>query len=154
MQRQNSILRTSKHNKRAGFAMIMAITVIVVLASIMALSLSLTSKSSKQTADLYLYEQAVLISKSATEYALLRISQNNTLCTIDNFTVDNIYFVEIGIRYIGQAGISPIGNGCNEYINTLVTPQSHGAVLLDVTVSVNGVVSEPIRYFRRTIQKL
>ena len=38
MQRKNSILRSSK---RSGFAMIMAIIVIVVLTTIMALTLSL-----------------------------------------------------------------------------------------------------------------
>jgi len=73
MQRKNSIL---KHN---GMAMIMAIAVIVVIATIMALSMAMTAQTTKRTNDLYLYEQSILMSKSATEYALLQISEKDDI---------------------------------------------------------------------------
>ena len=152
MQRKNSILR----NHKSGFAMIMAITVIVVIATIMALSLSMTTQTTKRSTDLYLYEQAILLSKSATEYALLEISQaNGCLASIAQFTQDGIYDIDISIKYIGTApaGVDPSSVVCTDYIDNLATPESDGSVLLDVTVSTNAS-TEPIRYFKRTIQKL
>jgi type II secretory pathway pseudopilin PulG len=146
MQRKNNILRLSH---RSGFAMILAMGVIVILASIMALSLSMTSQTTKQTTDLYLYEQAVLLSKSATEYALLRISQNNgCLPTINSFTLDGIYDINITLRYIGTAP-----SVCTDYISDLQTDEQNGSVMMDVTVSTDAA-TEPIRFFRRSIQKL
>lgn len=157
MQRKNNILNTSyiKHTKRSsrsGIAMIMAIAVIVILATIMALSLALTSQTTKRSTDLYLYEQAVLLSKSATEYALLQISQTSgCLASIPSFTQDDIYDINISIYYIGTAA-----SGCTDYIDNLYTPEQNGSVLMDVTVSVNDptIASEPIRFFKRTIEKL
>jgi len=145
MQRKNGILRTSHKN---GFAMIMAISVIVIIATIMALSMSLTTQTTKRTNDLYLYEQATLLAKSATEYALLKISENGCINNL-NFTQD-IYDVNISMRYIYTAP-----SGCNDYF-TISTPESNGTVLMDVAISVTdkNISPEPIRYFRRTIQKL
>ena len=133
-------------------AMIMAIAVIVIISTIMALSLSMTAQTSKRTTDLYLYEQAVLLSKSATEYALLQIAQNGPCNPTNlNFTHDTIYDIDISIQYIYTAGV------CASQYATVFTPEQSGSVLLDVTVTVpksKQVSTEPIRYFRRTIQKL
>jgi len=170
MQRKNYILNTSHlkkpyAKKRKAFAMMMAISVLVLVATIMALSLSITSQTTKRTTDLYLYEQAVLLSKSATEYALLQISQNPNAC-IDNgddsfnFKLDfngngddsdDIYDINITTRYIGTSA-----SGCSDYISNMSTPELDGSVLMDVTISIDDptVTTEPIRYFRRTIQKL
>ena len=160
MQRKNNLLRTSHSNKsRNAMAMIMAITVIVIIATIMALALALTSQTSKRTKDLYLYEQSVLMSKSAAEYALLQISLKPPCSSLDNnatnFTQDDIYNIHIDVRYIYDSNAPCIANGGTLY--TIVhTPEENGSVLLDVTVDINdtSVATEPIRYFRRTIQKL
>ncbi len=154
MQRKNNILVSA----RSGMAMIMAITVIVIVATIMALSLALTNKTSKKTADMYLYEQSILLSKSATEYALLRIAQDGP-CTHQNdlsFVQDTLYNIDITARYVYTA---PFPAGCPAAPTTITvtTPEQNGSVILDVAVSVTPdkqVASEPIRYFRRTIQKL
>lgn len=151
MQRKNNILNFSHKSARSGMAMIMAIAVIVIFATIMALALALTSQTSQRTTQLYLYEQAVLLSKSATEYALLRIAQENPCSyTGDNFTQDEFYDINISVQYIYTADVC-----INQYL-TVTTPEQNGSVLLDVAVSVNdtNVSTEPIRYFRRTIQKL
>ena len=155
MQRKNSILnsayfrRSSKH-LRAGIAMIMAITVIVIVATLMALSLALTSQTTKRTTDLYLYEQAVLLSKSATEYALLRISQDGA-CTHTNDLnfVQDAYDINISMKYVYS---SPCASSTDNYF-TITTPESSGIVLMDVTVSTTAG-TEPIAYFKRTLQKL
>lgn len=155
MQRKNNILRSS----RSGMAMIMAITVIVIIATIMSLSVALTTQTTKKTTDLYLYEQAVLLSHSATEYALLKIAQDGPCSnTALNFTQDDIYDINISLKYIYTAP-SPC-SAAQTYTtvqNTgTIENDQNGSVLMDVAVSVTdpSVVTEPIRYFRRTIQKL
>lgn len=128
--------------------MIMAIAVIVTLATIMALSLSLSTQLNKRSTDIYAYEQAALLNKSATEYVLLQIAKNG--CQNGwNFS-QGIYDVNITAEYIYSAA-----SGCNDYF-IISTPESSGNVILNVSVSVNdpSLLSEPIRYFRRTIQKL
>lgn len=159
MQRKNSILKTS-HAKRGGFAMIMAVSVIVIVATILALSMTLTNKTTKKTVDLYVYEQAVLLSKSATEYALLEISKSAacswpTTFSDANFKQDNFYDINISVMYIYDNAATCTAGGGNSYF-VISTPEQSGSVLLDVTVSVNdtSVTTEPIRFFRRSIQKL
>ena len=150
MQRKNYLLKHSLLKKN-GIAMIMAITVIVIISSIMALSLSMTTKNVKQTTDLYLYEQSVLLSKSATEYALLKIAQE-TPCsyTGENFIQNDIYDINISVQYIYHKDYS-----CSNNYTTVQTPEQNGSALIDVTISTDTNVStEPIHYFRRTIQKL
>lgn len=150
MQRKNYILNTPNMATHKGMAMIMAIAVIVIIGTIMALSLSLTAVTTKRTTDLYLYEQSVLLSKSATEYAILRISKTaGCLDTIPDFTaIDGLYTISIDLKYIGVAP-----SGCTDYIDNLATPEQDGSVLMDIAVSTDAG-TEPIRYFRRTIQKL
>ena len=89
MQRKNNILKSSRN----GIAMIMAITVILIVATIMALSIAMTAQTTKRTTDIYIYEQAVLLSKSATEYALLKIADDGPCSNINtlNFTQNGYY---------------------------------------------------------------
>ena len=155
MQRKNSLLKKRKN----GFAMIMAISVIVIIATIMALSLALTSQTTKRTTDIYLYEQASLYAKSAVERALLKIAENNATINPcgypgENYQIDGIYDVNITARYVYTS--FPAACGTAQRFTTVSTNEQNGSVLLDIAVSVNDstVSTEPIRYFRRTIQKL
>ena len=156
MQRKNSILIPKNRSYRSGMAMIMAISVIVVVATILALSLSLTSQTSKRTTDLYLYEQSVLLSQSAAEYAMLKLSQTAP-CSIDNinFVYNTIYTVDIDMLYItlgaGACFNGASADGTDHAVTT--TPQSDGTVIMDITITADAG-NEPIRYFRRSIQKL
>jgi type II secretory pathway pseudopilin PulG len=154
MQRKNY---TVKRDFRSGMAMIMAITVIVIMATIMALALALTTQTTKKTADLYLYEQSVLLARSAAEYSLLKIAQDGPCSHFNdlNFVQDGIYDINITNRFIYT---NPLPTGCdttNTYA-TVKTPEQNGSVLIDVSVSVTDptVVSQPVRYFKRSIQKL
>lgn len=150
MQRKNYLL------KKSAFAMIMAISVIVIISTIMALSLAMTAETTKRTTDLYLYEQAVLLSKSAAEYALLRVSQDGPCSHTNdlNFRHDGIYDINIALKYI-YTQPSPCANANDKYFD-ISTPEQNGSVLMDITVSVTdeNITTEPIRYFRRSIQKL
>ncbi len=151
MQRKNSILKSA----RTGMAMMMAISVLVIVATIMALSLSLTTQVAKKTSDIYLYEQAVLLSQSAAEYGMLKLSQANP-CSLTpiNFTYNDIYTVDIDMRYVSTVGSSCDGNISvgKGYINVL-DAGTDGTVLMDITITADAG-NEPIRYFRRSIQKL
>lgn len=154
MQRKNSILKTNPHNKRGAFAMIMAIIVIIVISTIMTLSLSLTSETSKRTTDIYLYEQAELVAKSAVELTMLEIAQNGCLTAPFTPTFDAnttaLFDVTVNTQYIYTGAVG----GCTSYFN-ITTPEQNGSVLMDAVVSTKvGITTEPIRYFRRTIQKL
>jgi len=143
MQRKNYLLIP----KRGAFAMITAIIVVMVIGGLMAFSLSLVSDTTKRTTDLYLYEQTVLYSKSVAELALLDIAQNG--CTNNfNTTFNGIYDANVSMKYIYNSVVS----GCDSYF-TVDTPEQNGSVLMDITVSTNEG-TEPIRYFRRVIQKL
>jgi Tfp pilus assembly protein PilV len=157
MQRKDYILRADPQYKKtlfakkhSGFAMIMALIVIVIVSTIMAISLSLTTETTKRTVDLYIYEQTALHAKSAAELTMLQIAQNGCINSY-NTTLDNFYDVNVTMRYIYNATVGT----CTDYFN-ITTPEQNGSVLMDITVSVNdsNISSEPIRYFRRTIQKL
>ena len=166
MQRKNNILKRAKN----GMAMIMAIAVIVILATIMALAISLTSQTTKRTTDVYLYEQSVLLAHSAAEYALLRIAQSAPCTNLNTtFTQDSLYNITINLRYIYYDNpATPLINEAQAVCNalpaanrgtlytTVTTPEQNGSVLMDITVDINDttVASEPIRYFKRTLQKL
>lgn len=144
---------------RSGFAMIIAIIVIVVISTFMALSLSLTAQGGKRMTDVYLYEQMVLYAQSAVERTLLNIADNNTTDGCDaninqcNYTFNGIYDANVTIRYINTNAVA----GRNMYINNIATPEQNGSVLMDVRMSVptsQNLSTEPMTYFRRTIQKL
>lgn len=159
MQRKNNFLN-NKSTQRSGIALIMAVAVLVILSTIMALSLSLTAQTTKRTADLYLHEQAILVSKSAAELALLSIAKS-TPCNVpsnelnykfnldgdSSTTADEIYDVNITLDFVYK-GIS-----CSDEYFEIDTDEQNGSVLMDITVTTNEG-TEPIRYFRRSIQKL
>lgn len=147
MQRKNYIL-SSYSSQRSGMAMIMAISVIVIVATIMALALALTSQTTKRTTDLYLYEQAVLLSHSAAEYALLKIGQENPCTYTNEIFQEGVYTIQIDVSYIYDTGFT-----CASSYTSVVTDEQNGSVLMDITVDTN-VSTEPIRFFRRSIQKL
>ena len=152
MQRKNNFLKSSKN----GFAMMMALAVIVILGTIMAFSINLTSKTTKQSIDLYLYEQAQLYAKSATEYALLKIAKDGACSHTNdlNFIQDGIYDINISLKYIYTY---PSPCTPSETFSTVTTPEQNGSVIIDVAINIpqeRNITSEPIRYFRRTIQKL
>ena len=156
MQRKNNLL------KKSGMALIMAIAVIVILSTIMALSLSLSVETTKRTTDLYIYEQSILYSKSAAELALLEIANNGCIESFNTNFGGTYYDANVTLRYVytENAG-SPCNNYFQNYSNTngdpyINTAEQNGSVLMDITISINDdtIVSEPIHYFRRSIQKL
>jgi len=155
------------HGHRNGIALMTAIAFLLIMATIMGLMLSMSSQSSKRGADLYFQEQAHMLAKSATEFALLAISGHNRAAT-DNCvnqissTYGGIYDINTTIRYIGNGlPASPDCtylnyNGSGAPINDITTNVSNGTVIIDVYVTLQAgatTMSEDIRFHRRTMQK-
>ncbi|SFV63457.1 hypothetical protein MNB_SM-6-799 [hydrothermal vent metagenome] len=154
MQRKNSFLNYKIGTKRSAMAMIMAIAVIVIIGTIMALAMALTSQTTKTTTDLYLHEQAALYSKSAAELALLEIAKNGCADNYNHTFGDSgeIQFdANITMQYVYTQPVA----GCTQYI-TIDTDEENGSVLMDIVITLHdtSITTEPIRYFRRTVQKL
>jgi hypothetical protein len=161
MQRKNNFLKFT--SAKRGIAMIMAVGVILIVSTLMAIALAMSTRTSKSTINLYLHEQAQLLAKSAVEITLLYISLENNAtnpCNVTSltFTENKIYDVNVSVLYSYYAtATEPLPASCNgKTYATVTSKEQNGSVLLDISVSVNdeSVTTEPIRYFKRTIQKL
>jgi len=168
MQRKSRFLK-----QRSGFAMIMAIFFMIIIATLLTYMLSSTTETAQRTTNTYLNEQAQLLAKSAVEYAVLKVSgvdrdgidnivgNGNDAC-LNGFNAqypdtNPIFDINVTIQYIGFSAIgNNVSNRCNNFINNISTPESNGTMLIDVYVQDNPALglSEPIRYHRRTLQKL
>ncbi len=154
MQRKNNLLKS----QRGGFAIIMAIAALVVLTTIMAFSIQMTSKTAKRVVDVYVKNQAELYAKNAAEFALFQIANSPTRCnptSIGPFILDTIYSITVNISY----AYSNEGSCTNNYIDLQDAPDSqreYGYAKIDVVVDVNSssINSEPIRIFRRYIEDI
>lgn len=99
---------------KKGFALIIAVIFVVLIATLGALSLSLSSSSVKQTSSVFLKEQAELLALSATQHAVLALqahdfnaSNPNATCleSIDSIFPEEkqpIFNINVSIRYIGN----------------------------------------------------
>ncbi len=146
---------------RRGFGLITAIVILITVATLMTLMISLSSSAVKSTTDLYLKEQAEILARSATEYALLAISgHDNSVNCVENINItyptsppNNTHDINVTIQYIGNA----IPLTCNNIlVNNIDTNDSNLTVIIDTVVSVNQAntrIIQPIRFHRRTIQK-
>ncbi|MEN8146914.1 MAG: type II secretion system protein [Campylobacterota bacterium] len=155
-------MRAYQH-KRGGFAMIMAIFFMILIATLLSYMLSTTTETAERTTNIYVNEQAQLLAKSAVEYAILRVSGQdrsggNCINSFDAEYPDStnpLFDINVNIRYIGFGGLA----GCTDFITNIQTPESNGTMLIDVyvtsTTGAGGLnLSEPVSYHRRTLQKL
>lgn len=143
---------------RKGFSLLTAIIFLILIATLSALSITLSTQSVKQTTDIYLKTQSELLLRSGTEFAMLAISGHNFNATCLNSlsirypenTADYTHDINISISYIG----SNLPAGCNQYGTDIATPDSNRTVIIDTVVSTNPTIqNEQIRLHRRTIQK-
>ena len=96
---------------KKGFSLILAIIFILLVASIGALSMSISSSSAKTSVNLFIHEQAKLLADGAAEYAIMKVQQNNfaTTCVDEieiNYPNDKdknpTFTANISITYIGD----------------------------------------------------
>lgn len=141
--------------------MITAIFFMIIMATLLTYMLSTTAETAERTSKGYLNEQAQLLAKSAVEYAILQVSGTdrgplnaNCLRTVTATYPEGapMFDITVNIAYHGFGALCT-GNGT---VDTVVTPESRGTMLIDVYVEDNPnlLLDEPVRYHRRTLQKL
>ena len=96
---------------KKGFSLILAIIFILLVASIGALSMSISSSSAKTSVNLFIHEQAKLLADGAVEYAIMKVQQNNFAATcVDEIEINYpndtspTFKANISITYIGDIG--------------------------------------------------
>ncbi len=146
-----------------------ALIVIVVLVTVMALSIQLSSKNARRVVNTYLYEQAKLLARNAAEYTVYLIDKNATVnCpsfpqSYYNFMENGgLYNITVNTSYAYAVTPDVNTSNCtvaNTYV-TLTAPtnsdQNYALVKIDVTVNVNNTSanSEPITVKKTYIENI
>ncbi len=119
-------------NFRKGFSMITAIFVIVLMSGVAAMVFSLSAKTTKETTAQYQREQAILLARSYTEYAIMAVSArdiNTTSClrnvrgrtdTYNHIKQGMGYDILINIYYIGDGFTGGGGSGAGQCPNSRI----------------------------------
>lgn len=147
--------------KHYGFAMILAIFVVVLVALGGVLLLSNVTTGSKSVGNNYLNAQAEVLAMSATEFAVMRAQGfdttggnclNNINIIVQDASGAAAYDANVSIGYSFK-NTEP-----NNQCNTLAENTGNDTMMLiDVTVTTNqnaNLSTEPIRVFKRSWQKL
>ncbi|CZE47619.1 hypothetical protein [Campylobacter geochelonis] len=151
---------------KKAFSLIMAIFFVVLLATLGIMALGFSTQTAKQSMDIYLREQAELLARSATEFAVMAMQDhdyaaNNCLQTVrvnypEFVAVVEIYYLDASMEFRGtttkHCDEDRILTGVSSALSGGTTPIYDNIAMLDVTVTSNAG-TEPIRYFRRTIQR-
>ncbi|MGZ8556537.1 MAG: hypothetical protein ACXWVX_09190 [Sulfuricurvum sp.] len=155
--------------KRSGFAMILAIFVVVLVALGGVMLLGNAATGAKSTGDNYLRAQAELLAESATEFAVMRaqgfdISGGNCLENL-NITVNDatdhatdhaMYDANVSLAYSFR-GAAPAACTAAHILSPVAGTGKDTMILMDVTVTTNAdanISTEPIRVHKRSWQKL
>ena len=150
---------------RPAFSMMTAIFVIVIMASIGAMVVSLSGKMVKTTTAQYQREQAVLLAKSYTEYAIMAVMSNNRsaagcLKTINGDNVSGGYRVRVQVAYISNNTAQLTGCAATHiFSDAATTANSPLNIIVDVYVNYRDFDSHAstapfITYHKRTLQKI
>lgn len=161
---------------RKAFSLVTALVIIVLMASIAMLVFNLSGKMVKGTTVQYNREQAVLLAKSYTEYAVMAITANdriNTNC-LQDIDSNNIiraetnggYQARVRISYIGSVDDTLTGlsncDGVRVFSNTVNTPETPLSAVIDVYIEYKDMDHHEtdfnqrpwITYHKRTLQKI
>ncbi len=143
---------------RKAFAMVTAVFVIVIMATVGIFVMNLSGKIVKSTTTQYQHEQAELYAKSYTEYAILAVTGNdrsaNCLQTI-TATIDTYYRVRTHIAYIGSA--TEIGNCApiRRLSTAVTTTRTPLTIIVDAYVDYKDPdTGQYHTVHRRTVQKI
>ncbi len=154
------------NNQREAFSLMVAVAVIVIMGTVSMLVMSMSSKIVKETTAQYRKEQAVLLAKSYTEYAVLSVMGNDRIagnCLTDIDANDVLADSSEGKGYRVRVRISYIGNnlgncgGVRVLSNTVATLESSLNIIVDVYVEykeLDNTGADWVTYHRRTMQKI
>lgn len=145
---------------KKGFSLIAAIFFIILISTIALTSLSIATMSAREAPNILLNQQAELLARSATEYAIMNIQQNdyNKSCPesvkeikLNYPSKSPIFNVKVQIYYLNSALKRFCGD--NVISSTALTGDDKFASIIDVRVaSVGNIGSAPIKFSRRTLQ--
>ena len=128
---------------KKGFSLILAIIFILLVASIGALSMSISSSSAKTSVNLFIHEQAKLLADGAVEYAIMKVQQNNfaTTCVDEieiNYPNDTnpTFIANISITYIGDMGT------IRHCTNRIVSGEKTGLQAIIISGQVRSLLDE------------
>jgi len=159
---------------RKAFSMITAIFVILLMATVSALVLNVSSKTVKSTTIQYKQEQAILYAKSYTELAIMYATANDATSGVNcaeningvigtNADIGDGYDVQVRIGYIGNSLVCSGTRKLNDQTIPIVTPNEL-QIIVDVyiryrdpsVIAAWGTSTDVpwITYHRRTLQKL
>lgn len=143
---------------KKGFSLIAAIFFIILISTIALTSLSIATMSAREAPNILLNQQAELLARSATEYAIMNIQQNdyNKSCpdsvkeiNLNYPSKSPIFNVKVQIYYLNSA----LPCDKNVISHTALTDNDKFASIIDVHVaSVGNIGSAPIKFSRRTLQ--
>ena len=163
-------------HQRKAFSMITAIVVIVLMATVAMLVMSMSGKMVKETTAQFQEEQAALLAKSYTEYAVMAVTANdravNCLTTINGTMGDavvavaggaagnpnNGYLINVNISYIGTAatlGLCAAPIALDDTV--LAASNTPLTIIVDVYVQyrdLDNPAGPNMTYHRRTVQKI
>ncbi len=144
---------------KKGFSLIAAIFFIILISTIALTSLSIATMSAREAPNILLNQQAELLARSATEYAIMNIQQNdyNKSCPdsvkeikLNYPSKSPIFNVKVQIYYLNSA--LPCGDNVISS-STALADNYKLASIIDVHVdSVGNIGSAPIKFSRRTLQ--
>ena len=133
---------------KKSFALIFAIIFLVVLGSLGVLIMNFSNISLKQTGNDYLYTEAKLEAKSATEYAIMALQARdfkNDGC-INKIDINSTLFdINMTFHYF----LTNCPSDCN--CSIITTKESNGTVMINTYIT--SKVTPYIRFFRQTLQK-
>lgn len=155
---------------RKAFSMVMAIFVILILATVAMVVLNMTSSTVQNTTMQYRQEQAALYAKSYTELAIMAVTDYDRTANVRcvetiNSNIPNLASYNDGSGYQAVVNIYYIGNNlpCTpaRVLNgaTVIPTVVAGAapyVIIDTDISYmdTSTSQNPITYHRRTLQKI
>ncbi len=148
---------------RKAFSMITAIFVILLMASVGTFILNLSGKMVKGTTTQFQREQAMLLAKSYTEYAIMAVTANehNSSHCLNNITgTYSVYNIDVNISYIGNDVNLGSGSNCGRILASDVnTSKSPLNIIVDVFVSYDeldhpAATPPKITYHQRSLQKI
>lgn len=155
---------------RKAFSMITAIFVIVIMATVGALVMSTSGKIVKNTTAQYQHEQALLYTKSYTEYTIMAVTGNDRSATClqtitgtigDDPNSGNGYRVRTHIAYIadgnstGRSDVSKC-DGVRILSNSVSTTSTPLTIIIDAYVDYRDPdnTAQWRTVHRRTVQKI
>jgi hypothetical protein len=152
---------------RKAFSMVTAIFVILILATISVLVLNTAGQITQNTTLQYRQEQAALLAKSYTEFAIMSVLNHDKVATgtcVENINSGNLlggasYSARVAIYYVGNNLPCNAGNilNANSIAQNLAVGVPYSPdVIIDVFVSYTDPLNpaENITYHRRSLQKI